>query len=270
MSADNANLSNANKRSHGYLDRPICTNNQPPDEILDEFDTGLVAGWLPKISPGQRKRRIKVAIRLAVFQVAVKLWVQISRAAAMDFTTHPSNTLGADIRALRKSRRITLEDMAVRLDRSVGWLSQVERDLSTPSIDDLHSLSTALNVPLSLFFGQSDAPVSEQSFVVRKNGRRAIGSEDGLTESLLSPDLTDSFEVIHCTFAPKARSAKAISRQTQEVATVIKGALTVWIEDRRFEIATGDSFRVRGEPYRWENPHNAPATAIWVISPPVY
>ena len=39
------------------------------------------------------------------------------------------NTLGADIRALRKARGLTLAELAQTLGRSVGWLSQVERDM---------------------------------------------------------------------------------------------------------------------------------------------
>ncbi len=188
----------------------------------------------------------------------------------MNTFSHPTKSLGADIRALRKARGITLEDMAAALDRSVGWLSQAERDMSTPSIEDLHKIAGALSVPLSLFFGQADAPERERGFVVRAKGRRAIGSSDGLTESLLSPDLTDDFEVIHSVFAPGAGSKTPISRDTQELGTLIKGGLTVWIGDTRFDLSEGDSFRVRGESYRWHNPHNTPAVAIWVISPPVY
>ena len=182
----------------------------------------------------------------------------------------PTNSLGADIRALRKARGQTLEDLATQLDRSLGWLSQVERDLSAPSIDDLHKMARVLDVPLSLFFGHSDAPKHERGYVVRAKGRRAIGSSDGLTESLLSPDLTDDFEVIHSVFAPRAESKTGISRNTQEVGTIIKGALTLWIDEQKFDLTEGDSFRVRGESYRWKNEHNEPAIAIWVISPPVY
>ncbi|MEM6340985.1 MAG: XRE family transcriptional regulator, partial [Pseudomonadota bacterium] len=39
---------------------------------------------------------------------------------------------------------------------------------------------------------------------------------------------------------------------------------------QRFTIHPGDSFRIRGEPFRWSNPYNVPAVAIWVIAPPVY
>jgi mannose-6-phosphate isomerase-like protein (cupin superfamily) len=98
-----------------------------------------------------------------------------------------------------------------------------------------------------------------------------MGSDaEGLTEELLSPDLTDSFEVIHSTFAPQSRSAEPTRRQTQEVGVVIAGRLTLTIGGRAFDIGVGDSFRIRDEVFAWENPHDAPAVVIWVISPPVY
>ena len=79
-------------------------------------------------------------------------------------TTHPQinrDTLGADLRALRKMRGLTLADLAGRLGRSVGWMSQVERDLSVPSITELRHVASILEVPTSLFFGQADAPADE-------------------------------------------------------------------------------------------------------------
>ena len=85
-------------------------------------------------------------------------------------------TLGADLRAIRKARGQTLADLAEATGRSVGWLSQVERDLSSPSIDDLGTLAVALNVPLSRFFGQTPAHPSEAGRVVRAANRRPIGS----------------------------------------------------------------------------------------------
>ena len=61
---------------------------------------------------------------------------------------HPESpqTLGADLRALRKARGFTLTDMAKGLGRSVGWMSQVERDKSEPSITDLRHIAAHLGV----------------------------------------------------------------------------------------------------------------------------
>ena len=45
--------------------------------------------------------------------------------------------LAQDIRALRKARGLTLAEAALKLGRSIGWLSQVERGISIPSIEDM-------------------------------------------------------------------------------------------------------------------------------------
>ncbi|MCF6234079.1 MAG: XRE family transcriptional regulator [Rhodobacteraceae bacterium] len=182
-----------------------------------------------------------------------------------------SSTLGADLRALRKARGLTLNDLAARLDRSVGWLSQVERDLSDPSITDLRHIAAELEIRVSTLFGQSPAPADEVGYVVRNGARRPIGSYTaGLIEELLSPDLTDDFEMVHSTFEPYSEIAVPICRPTQEVGYLISGKLDLEIGTRRFTINPGDSFRIRGELHRWINPYSEPAIAIWVIAPPVY
>jgi len=182
-----------------------------------------------------------------------------------------SDSLGADLRALRKSRGFTLADLADQLGRSVGWLSQVERDLSEPSVNDLRHIARALDVPISILFGQSSAPANEAGFIVRKGARRPLGSDEGgLTEELLSPDLTDDFEMVHSTFAPHSVIKEVVTRPTQEVGYLISGKLDLVIGGYAFTIHPGDSFRIRGEPHSWANPYDEPAVAIWVIAPPVY
>jgi transcriptional regulator with XRE-family HTH domain len=182
-----------------------------------------------------------------------------------------SATLGADIRALRKARGLTLAEIAAQLDRSVGWLSQVERDMSEPSISDLRQIAQCLGVPMSMLFAHSAAPADEQGYVVRAGARRPMGSgEEGLIEELLSPDLTDDFEMVHSTFAPQSRMQKPASRPTQEVGYMISGFLDLVIGGRSYTVGPGDSFRIKHEPYQWANPYDEPAVAIWVIAPPVY
>lgn len=183
---------------------------------------------------------------------------------------HP-RTLGADLRALRKSRGLTLSDLAARLGRSVGWLSQVERDLSDPSVNDLRQIAAELDVPISLLFAHAPAPAEETGYVVRNGARRQIGTRAaGLTEELLSPDLTDDFEVVHSTFEPHSQVENTVTRPTQELGYLLSGMLELQIGERNFTLHPGDSFRIRGEPHRWANPYDEPAVAIWVIAPPVY
>jgi len=181
-----------------------------------------------------------------------------------------SRTLGADIRALRKARGLTLIELGEALGRSVGWLSQVERDKSEPSITDLRHMAKALDVSVSSLF-RSAAPEDEQGVIVRAAARRPIGSrEAGLIEELLSPDLTDDFEMVHSTFEPGSEITEPVMRPTQEVGYILSGQLDLWIDGVTYSLAAGDSFRVRGEPFRWMNPYSTPCVAIWVIAPPVY
>lgn len=180
-------------------------------------------------------------------------------------------TLGADLRALRKARGLTLTELADKLGRSVGWLSQVERDKSEPSISALRQMAEILDVSVSSLFGQNALPVEEQGHIVRAGARRPIGNrEAGLVEELLSPDLTDDFEVVHSTFEPGSELETEVRRPTQEVGYIVSGRLELKIEDNWHSLARGDSFRIRGEAYMWKNPHDDPAVVIWVISPPVY
>lgn len=179
-------------------------------------------------------------------------------------------TLGADVRALRKARGLTLIDLAQAMGRSVGWLSQVERDLSNPSIADLGRMAALLDVDVSSLLQTGTAP-GEEGLIVRAGARRPIGSRTpGLTEGLLSPDLTDDFEVIHANFAPGTEITTPMTRDTQEVGYIVKGRFQITLSEKTFKMSAGDSFRLRGEPFLWSNPYSKPCEIIWVISPPVY
>jgi transcriptional regulator with XRE-family HTH domain len=180
-------------------------------------------------------------------------------------------TLGRDLRGLRKSRGLTLSELALKIGRSVGFLSQVERGMSSPSIDDLRALSGALNVPLSWFFANDTAAENERGLIVRSANRRVLGTrEDGITEELLSPDLTGTFEMFRTEFAPLAALKETVRRRTEESGFIVSGCLDLWIDETLFQLQAGDSFRFYDKPYRWKNPSNSPTVAIWVVSPPVY
>ena len=192
-------------------------------------------------------------------------------AEQLEHTNGNNSSVGTDIRALRKSRSITLVDFAEKLDRSVGFVSQIERGISDPSIQDLRKIAAMFDVPVSFFFGEPSDDTSEARHVVRANNRRKLGSnEDGLIEELLSPDLGGSFEIIRSEFAPGCHLEKVAQRDTEEAAFVVSGTFEIQIGGVWHTLNKGDSFRFAGEPYSWRNIGNEPAILIWVISPPVY
>ncbi len=183
----------------------------------------------------------------------------------------PTLSLGADLRALRKLRGMTLTDISEISGRSVGWLSQVERDLSVPGDEDLAEMARIYKVPMSLLNDETGGAEAEQGRIVRAGNRRSAGPPiDGLFETLVSPDLTDSFEVIHSVFAAGSQLSNYKERPTQEVGYVISGKLDLYLSDDKFTVGAGDSFRIRNEAFRWANPYAAAAIVLWIISPPVY
>lgn len=183
----------------------------------------------------------------------------------------PQHHVGSDIRALRKSRGLTLNELCDALGRSIGWLSQVERGQTNPSIPDLKAIAAHFAVPVSFFFRNADAPADERGWIVRAHSRAAMGSpEDGLTEELLSPDLGGEFEMIRSVFAPGATREVMAARDTQDGGYVISGELEIIIGGQIYVLKAGDSFQFDRQPYGWINRGNAPAEVIWIISPPTY
>lgn len=183
-----------------------------------------------------------------------------------------SRLLAGDIRALRKARGLTLSAIADKLGRSVGWLSQVERGLSIPTLADLRAFAETFKVPLSLFLHEPPvASEEEQGTVVRAGGRRSLGiSESGRLEELLSPDLGGSFAMLRSEFAAGAESSAVVHRQTEEAGFIVSGRLDIEIDGCWYRLADGDSFRFQGKPFRWRNPGKFATIVVWVTSPPVY
>ncbi len=193
------------------------------------------------------------------------------RTETEELDTPEPGQLARDIRALRRSRSMTLADLSRKLDRSVGWLSQVERGISVPSIDDLRLLCGVLDVPISLLFSHEAASEKERGVIVRAGKRRQLGSSEGkLIEELLSPDLGGQFEMVRSVFAPGACLKEPLLRDTEEAGYLISGSFDIEVDSVWHSLKPGDSFRFSRKPYRWNNPGNEDAVLIWTITPPVY
>jgi len=180
--------------------------------------------------------------------------------------------IGAEIRGLRKARRLTLQQLAGLCGLSVGYLSLLERDISTPSINALHAISRALDVTISWFFDAGRAPPGERDFIVRRPNRRRLDFSPGISDELLSPNLAGTLELLSSRFAPGATSGGApYTHAGEEAGVVVRGRLELWIDGKRFDLQPGDSFGFPSTlPHRYSNPGPDEAEVIWAITPPSY
>ncbi|MBT6610199.1 MAG: helix-turn-helix transcriptional regulator [Rhodospirillaceae bacterium] len=193
-----------------------------------------------------------------------------------DAGTHTENgtTVGQQVREMRRARGMTLQQLADGIGRSVGYVSQVERNISSVDIRNLHEIAGALGVGINWFFqGDGGAAADEHGVVVRRGRRRKLDFPGaGITEELLSPGLNGAFEMILGTFQPGAQAGeKNYSRPGEEAGLVLQGELELWVGDTRYHLHEGDSFQFPlNEPHRSRNPGETQAVVLWVIAPPTY
>jgi transcriptional regulator with XRE-family HTH domain len=191
--------------------------------------------------------------------------------AKKDNGTDPESLrIGRQIRDLRKAKRITLATLAEQLDRSVGYLSQVERGVSSLPIGVLQAISGILGVRVSWFFQSDDeAPLEEREYLVRADHRRSMTfSGIGVREELLSPRLSGQLLLIMTRLAPGASGGKEPrQRKGEEAGYVEAGTLELKIGQQTFLLGPGDSFAITGdEPHLISNPGDTETRVVWVMT----
>ena len=87
-------------------------------------------------------------------------------------TPGEKNGLGGKIRQLRLQRKISMQKLATMSDLTPSTISQLERNLTNPSIPALRRIAAALNVPVFFFF--MDEQTDESELIVRSDKRRSI------------------------------------------------------------------------------------------------
>lgn len=180
--------------------------------------------------------------------------------------------IGQEVRSLRKARNLTLAELAEASGLSVGYLSLLERDLATPSIKALHSVSRALGQTISWFFAAEAVPESERDLVVRRSRRRKLEYSAGIVDELLSPNLAGTLELLSSRFPPGASSGdEPYTHAGEEAGIVIRGRLELWVDGKHLMLSAGDSFGFASSlPHRYRNPGSEETEVIWAVTPPSY
>jgi transcriptional regulator with XRE-family HTH domain len=180
--------------------------------------------------------------------------------------------VGEMIRDLRTARGVTIAELAGAIGRSVGYISQVEREQSGITIGTLQQVADALSVGINWFFqGQANAPPAERDIIVRKSNRRILDlSAKGVVQELLSPTLTGQIELMITTFQPISRTGRGgRMRKSEEAGVLLTGTLDLHVDGKCFQLAAGDSYSLRHKGrHRFENRGSVPAVLVCVVTPP--
>lgn len=174
--------------------------------------------------------------------------------------------LGARLRELRQARKLTLADLAAGTGISIGTLSQLERDLVSPTVRTLFTLGSALGVsPAWLIDPESGGDV-DAPFVVRADKRQPFLNTDGLKKDLISPVASKRLKGFYVVIEPGSGSGHApYVHAGEEMGLVMSGVLELRIDDRIFVLREGDCFSFPSDhPHSFSNVGTNQATVFWV------
>jgi len=182
--------------------------------------------------------------------------------------------LGSKVKALRQKLGLSQKELAKRTGHSASFISQLENNLISPSIDSLAQLSDKLNVQLAYFFPGQTQPV-DNSIILRKNQRTdcMLGGDfpgDLECQRLTSDTSNRRMEALMITFPEGAHiSGHLFLNKGDELIIITKGELEIAIKNKKYILREGDTVYLSSAvPEYWRNVGEMPAQVIWVLSPP--
>ncbi|WP_322012531.1 XRE family transcriptional regulator [Paraburkholderia sp. J12] len=179
-------------------------------------------------------------------------------------------SVGSKIRGLRQRQGRTLDDIATAAQLSKPFLSQVERDLASPSITSLVSIAKALGVPVSYFV---DTP-TEAGCVCRGQDLKFFGFADStdLYARLTNPSGGRQLEAILVRMPPgDDRPSEVTTHAGEEFLHVLSGEVTLTLEGKSFVLGVGDSAHYESTvPHAWTNTSGQETVLVWVGTPRLF
>jgi len=181
--------------------------------------------------------------------------------------------IGKVIREFRLARNMSIKELSKKTNLTSSLISQVERDLISPSLNSLAKISSALKVPMVSFFAEA---TPKPRPITRKKQRKktVIFSSSHVIYQLLSPDPDRKIEFLLVEIEPEGSENdenELISHTGEECGYVIKGELEVRLGKDRYYLKEGDSIYFQSRiPHRFKNIGKGKVISIWAMTPPSF
>jgi transcriptional regulator with XRE-family HTH domain len=189
-------------------------------------------------------------------------------------------SLGNRLRSERERRKISLRELARRVNVSPSLVSQIERGLAMPSVGTLWLVTTELGIAIDELFslperstpapatGKAGATASRGP-VQRRDSRKRIRLAGGVLWERLTAEADDAVEFLRVVYEPGAESCAAdelFRHGGIEYAYLLSGRLGLQIGFDSYELEAGDSVSFNAQmPHRLWAIGAEPAVAIWVV-----
>lgn len=175
--------------------------------------------------------------------------------------------IGRKIKRLRIQNSLTQEELAERCELTKGFISQVERDLTSPSIATLVDILDGLGTNLKDFFND----VEEEKVVFSKEDFfETINEKHKYTLNWIVPNAQKNImEPIFIELDPMGKSKEDTPHEGEEFGYVISGSIFLCLGSKRYKVKKGESFYLKADVNHYiMNTGKRIARVLWVSSPP--
>lgn len=176
--------------------------------------------------------------------------------------------IGSRLRAARQAQQLTIEEVARITGLTKGFLSRVERDMTSPSVSSLITLCEVLSISVGSLFEAPDVQLVHAGTGPRIN-LGGVHTE----ERLLSPRGESRVQVIRSVIEPGGHGGEELYAVAADVDLlhVLRGEVVVRFSDRDWTLGPGDSLTFNGhEPHSWRAASADGAEVIWVLVPALW
>ena len=156
--------------------------------------------------------------------------------------------VGERIRQRRKELGYSLRELGTRTSLTASFLSQVENNRCSISLASLQRIATALEVPMFAFLNGAHQP----NPIIRAAERPQLDFRDAdICYELASRNLGGQLMAIIINLAPGGRRvAEPLSKPTDEIMHVLRGQLTITVDDQTYTLDPGDTISYGGRSLR--------------------
>ncbi len=177
--------------------------------------------------------------------------------------------IGKKIRQLRMAKALTQEELANRCDLSKGFISQVERDLTSPSISTLVDILDSLGTNLKNFFNDEE----DEKIVFTSDDAFGIKDEDLMysIDWIVPNAQKNAMEPIMLTIEPGGRYKEEEPHEGEEFGYVLTGTVDVHLGARRHRAKKGECFYYKAKSNHYISNHGkGTAKVLWISTPPYF
>ncbi len=177
--------------------------------------------------------------------------------------------IGKRIKSLRIKNGLTLEELASRCELTKGFLSQLERNLTSPSITTLEDITEVLGVSLETFFKEE----SKTQIIFNSNDYFVDESENATITWIVPNAQKNAMEPMLLKLAENGSSHEVKPHEGEEVGYILKGRVVLkdLTNKRDYVVKKGETFYMKGDfRHIIVNESSSEAQLLWICTPPIF